>query len=109
MNPIKPKQDVVPLSTFRANVSELLKQAQQTGRPIVITQHGRGAAVLISADEYEALLDKIEMLASVGRGLAQSATGRTHSHEEVMASARKIIADAKRAQAKRKKKSKAAA
>lgn len=104
MKPISPKQDVVPLSEFRANVSELLKQAQRTGRPIIITQHGRGTAVLLSADEYDALLDNIEMLASLGRGLAQSATERMIPHEEVMASARKVIEELKREQAKRKKK-----
>ena len=92
MKPIKPKTDVVPLSEFRANVSELLKQTQETGRPIVITQHGRGAAVLISADDYAELLDRMEYINSVSRALARSARGEKGiPHEKVMADARALV------------------
>jgi antitoxin YefM len=91
MKPIRPKQDLVPLSEFRANVSELLKQVQRTERPIVVTQHGRASAVLMSVDEYEALLEQIEYLRALGQSLAQSATGRTVSHDDVMASAKATV------------------
>lgn len=103
MNPIKPSQDVVPLTKFRAHVSEYIKQVQQSERPIVITQHGSGSAVLLKAEVYEELLDQIEYLRSIGRGLAQSATGKGISHEEAMASLRKTIDDADKKQRKRKK------
>jgi PHD/YefM family antitoxin component YafN of YafNO toxin-antitoxin module len=35
----------------------VVQQVRETKRPLVITQHGRGAAVLIGATEYEAMLE----------------------------------------------------
>lgn len=100
MKPINPATDVVPLSEFRANLAELLKQTQQTGRPIVITQHGRGSAVLISADAYAQLLDELELSQAVIRGQSDIIAGRTVSHEEAMKEFKQIIADAQKKQKK---------
>lgn len=109
MKPINPKTDVVPLSEFRANVSELLKQTQQTGRPIVITQHGRGAAVLISADDYADLLDRMEYMRSIGSALSRSAAGeKVIPHEKVVAEARATVEAAKKAQKAKPRKGKKA-
>ena len=60
---------------------DFLPQVRRTKRPVILTQHGRSAAVLVDAAEYEALLDRAELLDDVhsaeaevaaGRGLAQS-------------------------------------
>lgn len=84
MNAIRPSQDVIPLSEFRAHVKELLAQVREGRRPVVITQHGRGVAVLLSAEEYERMLDTEEMMRSVSRGQAQIAAGKGIPHEEAM-------------------------
>lgn len=83
MSAVKPDQDIVSLSDFRANVSEYLKQTQSTRRPVFITQHGRGAGVLLAADEYSKLMERIEVMRSIGRGLVDVATGNTVPWEEV--------------------------
>jgi prevent-host-death family protein len=85
MPAIRPKQDLVPLSEFRANITELLKQAQITGRPIIITQHGRGAGVLLSAMEYEKVAEEIDLLRALLRGQSDIVAGRTVPHGKVMA------------------------
>ena len=105
MKPMIPSQDVVPLSELRANLADLLKQTQQTGRPIVITQHGRGVAVLVSTDEYEKLLADVEIAKGISRGLADVAAGRTHTHEKVMAELEGIIDEARRTQGGKRRKS----
>ncbi len=75
-------QDVKPISEFRANAASLVQQVQRTRRPLVITQQGRSAAVLLAVSEYEKLLAKLELLQDVhtaeeqidsGRGLPQAA------------------------------------
>ncbi len=38
--------DVKPISEFRAKAASLVQQVRRTKRPVVITQQGRGAAVL---------------------------------------------------------------
>jgi antitoxin YefM len=101
MNAIKPSQDVIPLSEFRAHVAEYLRQAQETGRPVVITQHGRGTGVLLSSDEYERILDTQELLRAVSRSQAQLAAGKGIPHEEAVASFRATIRKLKKQHASR--------
>jgi prevent-host-death family protein len=100
MKPINPASDIVSLSEFRANVSEMLERAQQ-GRPIVITQNGRGAGVLLSAQAYEELVEELEVSRSLVSGMSDAAAGRVVPHDEAMsrlrAKVKSIEAKAKQA------------
>jgi antitoxin YefM len=73
-------QDVKPISEFRANAASLVKQVQRTKRPLVITQQGRGAAVLLDVSEYEKLLAQLELLQDVHTAESQIDHGRGISH-----------------------------
>ena len=77
--------DIQPVSDFRANASAMLKQVRSSGRPIVLTQRGRGAAVLLDINAYEALLDEVEELRFACEGLADFEAGRVVEHEVVKA------------------------
>lgn len=46
MNRPHSDQDIHPLSEFRAKVASFVQQVHQTHRPVVITHHGKSAAVL---------------------------------------------------------------
>jgi prevent-host-death family protein len=48
-----PTRDIRSLSEVRANVAEVVRQVQRTRRPVFLTEHGRGAAVLIDVTVYE--------------------------------------------------------
>ena len=37
-------EDIVPLSTFRSDVTRLMSQTRRTHRPIVVTQNGRAVS-----------------------------------------------------------------
>lgn len=77
--------DIQPVSDFRANASAMLKQVRETGRPLVLTQRGRGAAVLLDIGAYQGLLDELDELRDVHRGLADVAAGRVVDHADVLA------------------------
>ena len=47
MQPLKLDEDVRPLSEFRAGVAAFVRQVNETGRPLLLTQHGRGVAVVL--------------------------------------------------------------
>ena len=49
-------KDVKPISEFRANAPSLIEQVHRTKRLLVITQHGKSAAILLDVQEYEAML-----------------------------------------------------
>jgi len=68
-------QDIQPLSDFRAGAASFIKQINETRRPIVITQRGKGVAVVLDVSEYEAMQEKIELLEEVQKAEAQLSAG----------------------------------
>lgn len=76
-------EDIQPVSDFRANASAMLRHARESGRPIVLTQRGRGTAVLVDIDSYQALLDELDELRGVCEGLSDLEQGRVHEHHVV--------------------------
>jgi antitoxin YefM len=77
--------DIQPVSDFRANASSVLEQVRVTGRPVVLTQRGRGAAVLLDIRAYQDLVEELEELRDVHRALADVSAGRTTAHADVVA------------------------
>ena len=72
--------DIHPLSEFRAKVKSFIQQVRKTKRPIVITQHGRGTAVIIDVVEYQALLDKLDLLEDISTATKQIEDGKGIDH-----------------------------
>ena len=59
--------DIIPIDEFKKSLSKWLKNVQNTGNPLVITQNGRPAGVLISPAEYDELVHKQSFLDSMER------------------------------------------
>ncbi len=91
MPPLRPSADVLPITEFRANTSAMLNQLHATKRPVVLTQHGRSAAVVMDVGVYEGLLDEIALLRDVRVAEEQIAPGEGIPHEEVVARLRKRL------------------
>ena len=85
---LKPSQDVQPLSAFRANAAGFLDQIRSTKRPLVLTQHGKSAAVILDVDQYEALVDELEVIRDIRQAKAELARGEGLPHEQVVAELR---------------------
>lgn len=68
-------KDIQPLSEFRAGVASYIKQINETRRPLVITQRGKGVAVVLDVAEYEAMQEKIELLEELHMAEAQFSAG----------------------------------
>jgi antitoxin YefM len=83
--------DIQPVSDFRANASAMLQQVRETGRPLVLTQRGRGAAVLLDVHSYQQLIDELDELRDVTRGLAEVAEGHVDEHDSVAERMRKRL------------------
>ncbi len=79
-------QDIQPLTTFRNNSVEFIKQLKETQRPIILTVNGKPEAVLQDPAAYQRLLD-IAALADAREGIRQGledvAAGRTRPAREV--------------------------
>lgn len=77
-------EDVKPLSEFRANVTTFIQQTRKTRRPLVITHHGKSAAVLLGVTEYESLMQKVEILEDIYLAETQLAQGLGINHEAAL-------------------------
>jgi len=73
----------VPVRELRSDLAHLLDAVADRREHVVVTRHGRPAAVLIPVDEYEALEETAEILsdaqtlAAVDAGLAEIESGAT--------------------------------
>ena len=82
MQRLKIDQDIRPLSEVRTGIANFIKQVHDTKRPVIITQHGKGVAVLLDAREYEAMQEKLEFLTDVQISLNQLESGQGINHED---------------------------
>ena len=87
MQRLKIAQDIKPLSEVRSGFATYIKQVHDTKRPVIITQHGKGVAVLLDAFEYEAMQEKIELLTDIQTSINQLENGAGINHQD----AKKIV------------------
>jgi prevent-host-death family protein len=74
--------DIHSLSEFRSNAAGFISQIHSTKRPLVITQNGKSAAVLLDVNEYEQMVDKIETIQDIEVAARQIASGGGVVHEK---------------------------
>jgi len=55
-------QSTAALSDVREHLSEIVDDVALTGGEYVITKHGRPTAVLLSSDDYESLIETLNIL-----------------------------------------------
>jgi antitoxin YefM len=79
------------LAEARANLSKLVESAVTTHERFEVTRNGDRAAVLLSADDYDALLETVDILSvpeevdAIRRGLADIESGDLASADDVRA------------------------
>jgi len=79
----RPSTDVRPVTEFRAHTSDVIDQVQTTKRPVVLTQHGRSAAVLLDVEVYERLIEEVAIIRDLRASEAQLDAGMGIPHEDV--------------------------
>lgn len=75
--------DIVPLGEFKTAISKWLKNIKNTGQPLVITQNGKPAGVLLSPEEYDDLIYTKRFLESISQGIVDADRGETYSTSEL--------------------------
>lgn len=84
--------DIIPVTDLRQDAAAALERARQSRRPVVITQRGRAAAVLLSVEAYEQAEYERELLRLLARGEREIAAGKGHDLDRVLAEADQLIA-----------------
>jgi len=88
-----------PLAEIRQHLSKFVDEAVKTHTRFDITRNGTRAAVLLSADDFDSLMETLDVLSDadlvrdIQDGLRDAEAGKVFSHDEVvaeLAAARKI-------------------
>ncbi len=80
---IKFSEDLVPLTELKLNPARVVKQTTEAHRPVLLTNRGRGVAVVQSVADYEKAEEERAFMRAVVAGLADLEAGREYSLEEV--------------------------
>ena len=83
---VKFSEDVVPLGDMKINPGKVVRRVDETGRPVLLTSHGRGVAVVQGLDEFEAAQEERDFMRAVVAGLADIEAGRVMGLDEVVRS-----------------------
>ncbi|MBM2809730.1 MAG: Prevent-host-death family protein [Chloroflexi bacterium] len=85
--------EIVPVTDLRQDAAAVVKRVQASHQPVVITQRGRAAAVILSVGAYERGEHERELLHLLVRGEQEIAAGVGHSLDEVLAEADWLLGD----------------
>jgi prevent-host-death family protein len=84
-------KDIKPVTYLKARASDLLKQINETHRPVVITQNGEPRAVLQDPESYENMRNAIGLLKLISLGEKDIKGGKSKSQDEVFARIENIL------------------
>jgi len=75
--------DIKPVTYLKSRAADLLRQINETHRPVIITQNGEPRAVLQDPQSYENMRNALGLLKLISIGEADIREGRTKSQEEM--------------------------
>ena len=75
--------DIRPISYLKSKSADLLKQVNDTRRPVVITQNGEPKGVLQDPESYENMRNAIGLLKLISQGEEAVQEGRYISQDKV--------------------------
>lgn len=88
--------DIIPVGQFKSRLAKYLKEIQNKRNPLIITQNGKPAGVLISPSEFDDLRQTKLFIDSISRGLSNSEKGEVLSTSQLRSELQKTRAEKER-------------
>ena len=88
MNRVPP---IIPISDLRQDAAAILQQLKGSIEPMVITQRGRAAAIMLSVEAYEKSEHDQRLLLMLERGQKEIEAGEGYGLDSVMADADRVL------------------
>jgi prevent-host-death family protein len=83
--------DIMPVTDLRQDAASALKRVRDSKQPLIITQRGRAAAVMLSVEAYEEAELERRLLKRLARGEREIEAGRGRDLEAVLAVADALL------------------
>jgi prevent-host-death family protein len=84
--------EMVPVTDLRKDAAAVVKRVQSSDKPLVITQRGRAAAIMISLEAYRRGEHERELLSLLARGEQEIAAGAGYDLDQVLSEADALFA-----------------
>jgi len=85
--------NIIPVSDLRQDAAKVLKRVKDSREPVVITQRGRAAAVMLSVEAFEQSERDRELLRLLARGERDLEAGEGQDLDSVLAEADALLAE----------------
>lgn len=79
--------DIISLTEFKNDASQWIERLQSRP-PVVLTQNGRGRAVVLSYDAFKAMQAEVALLTRLARAEEDRQAGRAKPQDDVLSRAR---------------------
>jgi len=83
---------IIPITDLRQDAAGVLNRVRSSGESVIITQRGRAAAVMVSAEAYERAEHDRQLLRLLARGDKEIAAGKGYDLAAVLAEADRHLA-----------------
>jgi prevent-host-death family protein len=84
--------DIKPASYFKAHAADMLKQVNDTHRPVIITQNGEARAVLQDPESYEHMKNAFGIIKLISQGEEDIKNGDIIAQDAVFDNLEKMLA-----------------
>lgn len=74
-----------PVTEIKRHATEIIDQLRADRVPVLITEHGKEAAVMLDVATYKGMLHRLELLEVIAKGEQAFTEGRASSHADVQA------------------------
>lgn len=78
-----------PLTEVRRHTAEVFEEVRLTQQPVIVTEHGRSAGVILDAETFDLMRERLAILEEIARGEMDLAAGNHVSWAEVKAGLQK--------------------
>ena len=75
---------IKPISYFKANAADIIRELNATHGTMVITQHGEAKAVIQDIEEYERIQETLALLKMISLGQEDLKNGRAIPAEQMI-------------------------
>ena len=87
--------NIIPITDLRQDATSIIKRVTASKEPLVITQRGRAAAVMVSMETYEHSQHELELLRLLARGEKEIEAEKGYDLDAVLAEADSMLNETK--------------
>jgi len=78
-----------PMTEIRRHTAEVFEEIRASRQPMIVTEHGRSAGVIIDPETYDLMRARLDLLEEIAMGEMDIAAGNHVAWDEVKAGLRK--------------------